>query len=253
MSYMNEAFYYEQKKIINHFHGNDDTLDLIVLPGISRTGTSVLFQCLYSTPKFLPRVPIVLLGNPSTEHNLWRIANWTVSKYFGIESLVPGSNNDDGMAGILIGEPKSKPLDEDIRQEMEDFIGMLKWQCPKVIKEPMCMYALQSWIDNYKCFKNAKYIWTRRDSLSQAKSFVRMKLSIEGTPYRGILTVKSAEKIGILHDRILSKIMPQVNHIEVWLPDLLNDTDNTFNRISEFVGARVNRDAFDIGKVYGKT
>ena len=250
MSLINEYFYVEQKKIIENFCGREDTLDLIILPGISRTGTSVLFQCLNSMRVFLPRMPILLLGTPPTEHHLFRVANWMVSKYLGVESLNPGSNPDKGMSDILIGELTNKPLDKNIKQEMDDFIGMLKWQRPRILKEPMCMYALQTWIDNYKCFKNAKYIWTRRDPLSQAKSMVRLKVPQPGTMHRGTLTVNRAKEIGITHDKILSKIMPQVNHIEVWLEDLLNDTNNTFNMISEFLGIRLNRGAFDRKKVY---
>jgi len=250
MSLINDAFYVEQKKIIENFRGRDDTLNLIILPGISRTGTSVIFQCLNSMPKFLPRMPVVLLGTPPTEHNLFRVANWIVSKHLGVESLNPGSIEDHYKSDILIGELPNKPLDKNIKREMDDFIGVLKWQRVKVLKEPMGLYALQTWIDNYKCFKNAKYIWTRRDSLSQAKSMVRLKVPQVNTMYRGTLTVKKAMKIGIEHDKILAKIMPQVNHIEVWLEDLLNDTGNTFNRISKFLGVRVNRGAFDRKKVY---
>ena len=123
MSLINEYFYVEQKKIIENFCGREDTLDLIILPGISRTGTSVLFQCLNSMRVFLPRMPILLLGTPPTEHNLFRVANWMVSKYLGVESLNPGSNPDKGMSDILIGELTNKPLDKNIKQEMDDFIA----------------------------------------------------------------------------------------------------------------------------------
>lgn len=242
-------FYIEQREIFERLVQYESNLDLVVLPGISRTGTSVIFQCLYDSG-FNESRPMKLYGNPPTEHGIWRIANWHVSKYLGARAFMPGSEKDLHHADILVGDITDRPLNKDIKKEMDDFVGILVWQELRLLKEPMCVYALETWIDNYQCFKNAKYIWTRRDYTETAKSLVRLK--VPQGQYRGVLTVRNAEKICIEHDKLLKKAMKKVNHIEVWHHDLINKPDKTFNRISEFVGTKVKTDAFDRGKIWRK-
>jgi len=249
-------FWYELKHIIRDI---DHELDLTILPGIHRSGTSVIFQCLHATDGFQEENQLNLIGDPPTEHRLWRIANYRLAKYLGATVLMPGSVRDKYISDFLVGKvDNDKELKPDIKEEMDEMVGILKWQKLKLIKEPTCQLSLQTWINNYDCFKNAKYIWTRRNYREVAKSLVRLKVAdrlqdgkMIQTGYRGVLTVQRAEKLSRYWDSILEKIMPQVNHIEVWHHDLINDTKNTFDRISEFVGAEVNTEAFDLKKVWG--
>ena len=261
-SFVGVYFWYEHTRKLKELWKQNESLDLTILPGIHRSGTSVLFQCLHATDGFKERHPLSLLGDPPTEHRLWRIANYLLIKYLGGVALMPGSIRDENMGDLMMGQvDNSKELSKDIKKEMDDFVGVLVWQGAKLLKEPTCQLALQKWIDTYPCFKNAKYVWTRRNYRDVAKSLVRLKvpntLGVHGvvgrTGYRGILTVQKAEQLSKYWDSVLEKIMPQVNHIEVWHHDLVNDTKNTFDRISEFVGVEVNTEAFDRGKVYGGT
>jgi hypothetical protein len=259
-SYAGMSWFNEQMSHILNIAGDSNKLDLTILPGVGRTGTSVLFQCLHATDGFQEKNKSRLVGFPPTEHILFRVANNIIARYLGATALMPGSDWDKEFGDLLVGSiDNSKELDFDTKYEMRTLVGILIWQEVKLLKEPTCQFALQCWINNYDCFKNAKYIWTRRNIRETAKSYVRLKVPdrlVKGkykpTGYRGNLTVGIAEKIVTETERLLEGIMPQVNHIEVWHHDLINDTKNTFDRISEFVGAEVNTDAFDRGKMYGK-
>ena len=249
-------FWYELKHLIKDI---DHELDLTILPGIHRSGTSILYQCLYNTDGFQEEHELSKIGDPPTENRLWRIVNHKVTKYLGGCYLMPDSDRAKLIGDFLIGRvDNSIERDQNIKEEMDDIVGIFKWQKIKLLKEPTCQLALQYFINHYDCFKNAKYIWTRRKYREAAKSLVRLKVpdrEIEGkmipTGYRGVLTVSRAERLSKYWDSVLEKIMPQVNHIEVWHHDLVNDTKNTFDRISEFVGKEVNTKPFNRGKVWG--
>jgi len=241
-------FFLEMLKLTEDLEDQADDLDLIILPGVSRTGTSVLWQCLDKT--FKQGNKLTLAGRPPTEHFIWRVANYVVGKYAGATPLLPKSDIDLKLMDILKGQLHDKPTHEHAIREMSDCIGMLVYDEVKVLKEPMCLFALPTWIEYYKCFRDAKYIWTRRDPLECAKSWVRLKMRY--FEYRGILTVKLAEKIIRQHEELLEKTMAGVNHIVVWHHDLINDSDKTFKIISDFVGKEVNTESFDRGKVWMK-
>lgn len=241
-----------KKELLNQKH-----LNLVVLPGTARTGTSVLHECLYATNTFREKNSLKLLGFPPTEHLYWRLVNFMLADYLDAKRFLDGV--DTRMADFHTGEfNPDKPLNEEIKQEMDDFIGIISWQKLRLLKEPNCQFALKSWIDNYECFQNAKYIWTRRDYLESAKSLVRLKVpdrenlsgDIVPTEYRGKLKVNTAVKLFKQWDGILAKTMPKVKHIEIWHHDLINKPDETFSRISEFLGVEVNTEPFDRGKVW---
>ena len=245
----------ETRHLIKNIKGESD-LDLTILPGIHRSGTSVVFRCLHETEGFKEKHELSMIGDPPSELRLWRIANHVLTKYLGGTVLMPGTIWDTNMGDFLIGKvDNNKELHPGIKEEMDDLVGVLLWSEMKLLKEPTCQLSLQTWINNYECFKNAKYIWTRRDYRETAKSLVRLKVADRAngkTGYRGVLTVPRAERLSRYWDSILEKVMPQVNHIEVWHHDLVNDTKNTFDRISEFIGKEVNTAPFDRGKVYAE-
>ena len=43
-------------------------------------------------------------------------------------------------------------------------------------------------------------------------------------------------------DRIWQKFLPGVDHVEVWLDDLINETEKTKTKVSEFIGREFNID-----------
>jgi len=242
-------FFLEMSDMVKELGDKEDDLDLIILPGVSRTGTSVLWQCLDKT--FKQGNKLKLAGIPETEHFVWRIANYVIGKYAGATPLLPKSDVDLKFMDILTGPLHDDPIHSHALREMTDCLGMLVYDEVKILKEPMCLFALPSWIEHHKCFRDAKYIWTRRDRLECAKSLVRLKMRYD--EYRSILTVKLAEKLIRQHEALLEKIMVGVNHIVVWHDDLINDTETTFARISEFVGREVNTEPFNRGKVWTKS
>lgn len=255
-------FWAELRQELKEKLKDESELDLVILPGIHRSCTSVLFQCIYSTEGFQEKHPLKLIGFPNTEHRLWRVANHLLSKHLGAECFLPDSNREKYMADFFRGEfDVNTPLTKEIKEEMDDFIGLITWQDLKVIKEPNCQIPLQTWINNYECFRNAKYIWTRRDPLEAAKSLVRLKVPnridargiVGPTGYRGNLKVKTACKLNKYWDGILAKIMPSVKHIEVWHSDLINNPKETFGMISNFLGKEINTEPFDRGKVWKNT
>lgn len=247
---------------IKELHEEQNKLDMVVLPGLARSGTSITYRCLDLTPGFKPKHELKLLGSKTqTEHATWRVVNYTVGKYFGAEALMPGSVWDKSFGDVLIGEREDKEITEDIRTEMDHMVGIFVWQDIKLLKEPMCVYTIPAWIDNYECFKNAKYIWNRRDIRQSAKSMVRLKVpdrmerhtfEIGPTGYRNVLTVKGAEKIYEVHEKILEDAMKKVNHIEVWHHDLINKPKETFARMSEFIGREIDTSPFNMGEVWTK-
>lgn len=263
MSQVNVLLWHEYTGYIKEALKKESDLDLVILPGIHRTGTSILFQCIHKTDGFKEKRELKLIGYPPSEHRLWRVANYMVSKYLGAKCFLHESARDLRMADFFLGPFNSrKPLDNEIKEEMDDLVGVLSWQGARVIKEPNCQFALQAFIDNYECFKNAKYIWTRRDSLETAKSLVRLKVpdredlngNVVPTMYRGKLKVKTAMKINEQAENLLARIMPSVNHIEVWHHDLINKPDETFDMISDFIGAKVNTELFNRKKTWnGRT
>lgn len=242
-------FFIEMLEMVNSLEEKANDLDLIILPGVSRTGTSVLWQCLDKT--FEQGNRLKLAGLPETEHFIWRVANYVIGKYAGATPLLPKSEIDLRLMDILTGPLHDKPTHEHALREMSDCLGMLVYDDVKILKEPMCLFALPTWIEHHKCFRNAKYIWTRRNRLECAKSWVRLKMRYE--EYRTILTVPLAKKIIKQHEALLEKIMTGVNHIVVWHEDMINNPDKTFDRISEFVGKEVNTEPFDRGKVWTKS
>ena len=179
------------------------------------------------------------------------IANYVIGKYAGATPLLPRSDIDRRFMDILKGRLDDRPTHEHALREMSDCLGMLVYDEVRILKEPMCLFALPTWIEHHKCFRDAKYIWTRRDVKECAKSWVRLKMRY--FEYRGILTVPLAMKLIKQHEALLQKTMTGVNHIVVWHHDLINDPDTTFKRISDFVGREVNTEPFDRGKVWKKS
>jgi len=233
-----------------------DELDLVVLPGLARTGTTILFQCIRGTNGFRELFSARLLGTPPSEHQSWRIVNYLIAKHLGAKALQPGTPHDIGHGDILYGTDfaiTEKPLDEYLIALMEEAMKVFSYQKLKVVKDPMCQFALEAWINRYKSFKNAKYVWTRRNLMEAAKSLVRFKVpALKGVPrgYRGLLTVKRALEIAEQQEAELERVMPMVNHIEVWHHDLVNNTKKTFAKISDFLGKEIDQDKFDRGKIW---
>lgn len=233
------------RKTLDAVDHRKDELDLVVIPGVMRSGTTVTFQAIHGVPKYIERYPAKLVGSPPSEHWSWRVANYAISKYLGAEPIIEGGRADQGNFDILWNCPNTvddKPLSEDITGLMDEAMRVFAWQEVKVLKEPMCQFALESWIKRYKSFANAKYIWNRRDLLEVAKSTVRLKyrkVARKILGYRGHLTVKKALKALRQHEAELERVMPTVNHIVVQHRDLINNHKAEFERMREFLGVEL--------------
>ena len=244
-------------KCLSEVSDRKDELDLVVLPGLMRTGTTVMFQCIRGTEGFRETHTARLLGTPPSEHQSWRIPNYLIGKHLGARAVNPNSASDIGHADVLYGKEytiSEKPLDDFLHSLMDEAMKVFTYQELRVLKEPMCQFALEAWIERYKSFRNAKYVWTRRDLLKTAKSLVRLKMSpFKGMKkgYRGIFGVKKALHTLRQGEAELERLMPKMNHIVVWHEDLITNPKKEFGRVAKFLGVpKLNTRAFDRGKVY---
>ena len=245
---------------LNKVAHRKDELDLVILPGLMRTGTTVLFQSIRGTQGFRETHTARLLGTPPSEHQSFRIVNYLTSKFLGADCVLPGSWHDIRHGDLLFDRQftiEEKPLDEFHLTLMDEAMKVFAYQELRVLKEPMGQFALEAWIDRYESFKRAKYIWTRRDTLDVAKSVIRLKVpDRDGKPrgYRGKLTVCKALYIAEQLEAELERVMPMVNHIEVQHSELVENPDKVFGEIAEFLGVEeINRKFYDRKQVYGKS
>lgn len=126
-----------------------------------------------------------------------------------------------------------------IRVALQQRINTLNYE---VVKNPYTAFAIEELCKYNENIRTAKYIWTRRDLRETTESFIRKQEKFGRLYNEPERTFK--ETMGYIRkiDRIWQKFLPGVDHIEVWLDDLINETEKTKTKVSEFIGREFNID-----------
>lgn len=242
---------------------------MIVVCGFCRTGTSIIMRCLKDSgfnpgehvikPEDLRYVAIssnpdvdynnpnlrVIWGHQFFEHPNWGVMNHFISRHKGAEIMaVKGLYK-----GLALSLNREIPLSSRIYIMMNWTKNYFENKNVEILKDPWGTFALGSWIERFKLFQTAKYIWTRRDSVKRAKSQLRFQL--KNQCLKGFLTTSKAMEIGRNHEGEIKKIMPLVNHIEIWLEDILDKTKEVGDKLSDFIGRKIDMSAINKSEVWG--
>ena len=215
---------------------------MIIVAGWCRSGTSIMFKSIVESG-FSPGDASIL-----------------TPESFSFRILIHEILIDIGVPGVVftkkrIGElPKwtSEPLvATDKKGSIKPALDRVINLKADVLKNPTVTFALPT-MQTMDYFKDAKYIWMRRDPWDAAKSLVRLKCQKKRvrSMYRGVLTTNMAYQLYLKNDRELQRIMPTLNHIEVQHKDFVNRDKKTFAAVSEFIGTRLNTHLINKKKTY---
>ncbi len=228
---------------------------MIVVCGIGRTGTSVIMECLIKSgynARDHNLFPLLDLEDKRSrqeilENTTWGMMNAEISVERGV---VRSYKIHPNAIGIIMGLRKNNPISSKILCRMARTIEYFHESNIEILKDPMGIYAYKRWIENFGIFKNAKWIWTRREPLERAKSEVRHKIELHGSEiFRGFTTNESL-KVARRYEKELAKVLPTVNYIEIWLEDILNKTKEIGDKLSEFIGGQIDMSPVNIKEVW---
>ena len=116
----------------------------------------------------------------------------------------------------------------------------------EILKSPYASLAIKYLYNRNKRFKDARYIWMQRDLDEVAKSLVRKQRKYGYIEWEKFTTVRGAlRQVMELDEKWRDFFFHHpVDHIQVWLDDLIENTDSVGQRISNFIGRK-----FDTGLV----
>ncbi len=193
---------------------------MIIVAGWGRTGTSIMFRCLQESD-FYGGKPEELGGHEAkTEHLAFRSLNYR----FAIRNPAPI-----------------------IHQSL--FLEYLERRGVNLLKDPQLAVCIRTWLEKSHIFREAKYIWCRRDQLEAAKSMVRLKIP-RFPDMRGILTTRAALQTCKCHEKVWGEVLQDLDHCVVWLEDLLHHTATTAKFVSEFIGREFDTSLISVKETY---
>jgi hypothetical protein len=188
---------------------------MIVVAGCPRSGTTIMFRCLVESG-FYPGEKLQGRGHKSEDAQLWKIVACFMQGYHFTRA-----REHKIARGRLIG----------------------KFKGPAVVKNPYLSNCIRHLHKNNQYFKDALYVWMRRDLKEIAKSLVRKKYKHPARHldrYENFTTVSGALKLAMQLDDKWRKFLPRVRYIEIWLNDLIEKPDVVQQRMSEFIGRDFN-------------
>lgn len=221
---------------------------MIVVAGFSRTGTSVIFECLKRSGFY-----------PGEEKDLF--GHKYLSQYLPFQELnraliniIVTNRRYLSHADILnaVVAHKKEKIEKTLEQAVKNVLNKIVDEKIEIIKDPYLGLIVNVWYTCSPLFREAKYIWLKRDAMEIAKSLVRMQ-KFHGMPI--ILkafkfTVSEAYKLCQLHTNGWEMMMPYLNHIEVQFEDLFKDVEKVKDRISEFIGRPFNTDLISLEETW---
>ncbi len=228
---------------------------MIVVCGIGRTGTSVIMECLIKSGfnsrdhKLFPLLDLEdeEIRQQILENRIWGLTNSEISVERGV---IRSFKFHPQAIGTIMGLRKDNPISNETYSLMSKVIHYFETSNIDILKDPTGIYAYKRWIEYFDIFNDAKWIWTRRDSLTRAKSMVRHRIELYGAKiFRGFTTKKNLE-VGRRYERELEQVLPTVNYIEIWLEDLLNKTKEMGDKLSEFIGRQIDMSPVNKKKVW---
>jgi hypothetical protein len=115
-----------------------------------------------------------------------------------------------------------------------------RYQGHEILKSPYASMAIKYLYNRNKLFKKAKYIWMQRDLDEVAKSLVRKQRKYGYLKFEKFTTVRGAlRQVNDLDERWRKFFLSHpVDHIQVWLDELIEDTDSVGRRVSNFIGRK---------------
>jgi hypothetical protein len=193
----------------------------IFIVGPPRTGTSILFKCLEKSGY---RVGTRLFGHKyKSQDFVFRDINREIYRL-----IVDLLNDRTSSAPLVINEPIIKKMREFWRYALLNRID--------IFKDPLLYQIFGAYWNADESFRSQKFIWTHRDPLETAKSTVRLKC-ISNIPEKGAcFTVGKHLKWLSGYNNIHETYRPQCDGIDVYFEDLLNNTRNVKEELSEFLG-----------------
>jgi hypothetical protein len=201
---------------------------MIVIAGYPRSGTTIMFRCLVASG-FNPGPSGLLVGGDHKSENK-KFAN-LLRAVIHSEKMTVRARKGGYLRGRLI-------------KKVSNYEGQ------EVLKHPMAADGIKHLYDHNERFRDAKYIWMRRDLIEIAKSYMRKQKAFG---HKKPETFDEAFRVVKDLDKKWKKFLPLVDHIEVWLEDLLRETDSVGDRVSEFIGREFNTDLVTKNETYAET
>jgi len=224
---------------------------MIIVAGWARTGTSVMVKCLEKSGFNLGPEKHLTGAQYKTENNQFRVCNFLIMYYMGFQSI--SKQRHEGQVftdDFFIDTPNNnRQLPFGVKQQMRRFVNYLKENKVEVLKDPQSAFAMKEWLKIDQIFRNAKFIWMKRNPMEAAKSFIRLKIP-RIPQYRGVLTTRKALKTFQLHDKMWEELLKDKDHCVVWLEELLNFPDTVGYFLSEFLGRDFDNSLIDRSMTY---
>jgi hypothetical protein len=225
--------------------------DKIIVCGFARSGTSIMFLCLKNSG-FFPGKDKLRGWRYKTENASFIRLNRLVSRTLGAGQLIKDITGSVVVGADIMTPPKSRRT---VNPHEVRGCGLLlqKIKDAEILKDPQCAFSLESLIKHDRKFREAKYIWTRRNLEEQARSLIRLKTDPDHGDrkvYKKYMPFETALTICEAYDGELWRVMPLVDHVVVWLEEFLKYPEKIKDKVSAFIGRDLNLDAFDLGKTY---
>jgi len=201
---------------------------MIIVAGWCRSGTSIMFESLVASG-----------FNPGD-------ASFKTPESLNFRIFVHEILLDIGVKGVIHNKKKISELPKwidkptvatDKKGSIKPALDRVKAMDADILKNPAVTFALPT-MQKIDYFKDAKYIWMRRDPWAAAKSLVRLKCQKkrERSIYRGVLTTNLAHSLYLKNDTELQRMMPELDCIEVQHADFIRKDKLTINRIEGHIG-----------------
>jgi len=203
---------------------------MIIIIGYPRTGTSILFKSLENAG---------FNGGPDLGGHKYKSEDQYFKKI--IHSIMDGISETGGIS-------------ERLKKHIENYFGVYcKQNNIDIVKNPWFWKVLPIWGSVCPELKEAKFIWTRRNPLETAKSYMRVaekrrKRVNDLIGYR--FTVNFILNEIKQQEEIIRAYIGFLTYKTVWLEDMLAKPERTFAEISDFVGREVSPKLIDPQQTY---
>lgn len=188
-----------------------------------------------------------------SELKVFRNLNYDIALEIGCGRLLGdsfyGKQAHEQKSDILTPARLDLNFNKRLHNYINDFINYTKKEGIDLIKDPQAPPSLCYLVQNYKFFKDAKYIWMHRDPLEAAKSLVRLKLRPElACGFRKHITTSQALAIYDWNEALLEYVALNTKCLKVDMEKFIAGEET--KRVEAFIGMKLNMEAIDLNRTF---